>query len=662
MNQQTKTEAFERRALVETLFNDRPLAHRILFAHRRPNESPRFHEKMIRDFHDPEHPRILDLVFRGSAKSTIAEEAILLRAAFREFKSGLIVGETEGRAIERLQAIRTEIDSNELLREVFGDLRGPTNSDSEIILSNGVRIMAMGRGQAIRGVKHNDARPDFVFCDDLEDHKSVENKDIRARTARWFYSELLPACDANPLIRVAATPLDPDALAVRLAGDPEWTVHTYPIEFINDAGDREAAWPARYSLKWIDKRKAEMVRVGLLRNFNQEYMVTVVANEDRSFTSDMFRVEPQVRTWQAVYAMFDPARTTNVNSATTGYACWSWIGSKLVVWDAWARKLMPDAIVSAVFDCALDDALRPTYIGVEEDGLNEFLLQPIRQEQIRRGVTIPFKSLRAPRGKFDFIRGLQPFFKAREVTFAQQLPDLCEQLMSFPTGAIDAPNALAYALKMRPGAALYDDFCGRHVGEDILPSPQVPLYLALNATSNCVSGALVQYNQGVIKVFADWVLEGDVSVGASEIAAMAKLYGGTRLRLTGGPLHFDMYNNVNLRQSLARLPAELNRGGKPDDGRAVIRSALQREVRGLAAIQIGQDARWTLNAMAGGYCRSIDKRGIISNGADEGVYRVLMEGIESWAAILSSNALMDEDEETNYSFTPSGQRYVAMRR
>ena len=652
----------DRKSLLRTFYNDRALAHEILFSHRRPNATPPFHKKMIEDFHDPEHPQVLDIVFRGSAKSTLAEEAILLRAGFREFKNGLIVGETEARACERLTAIRNEVDTNDLLLEVFGDLRGSTWAENELVLSNGTRIMAMGRGQAIRGVKYNDMRPDFVFCDDLEDNKSVENKDMRNRTARWFFSELLPACNDRPMVRVAATPLDPDALAVRLTHDPDWTTHIHPIEFVNDAGEREASWPDRYPLAWIDKRRLSMTRIGLLRNFNMEYMVTVIAPEDRSFTRDMMLIEPQVRTWQAVYAMFDPARTTNTRSATTGFACWSWIGARLVVWDAWARTIMPDEIVKAVFDCALDEALRPTLIGVEEDGLNEFLLQPLRAESVKRGVTIPYRAMRAPRGKFDFIRGLQPFFKAREVTFAKPLPDLAEQLMGFPTGNIDAPNALAYALKMRPGAAIYDDFSGRHVGLDIRPSPGAPMYLAMNATSNLTSGALLQYHDGRLKIFADWVLEGEVAVNAPEIVSMARLYGGLRMRLVGGLLHFDQYNNVGLRQALARLPAELTRGGVPDAGRAFIRAALGREHRGLAVVEVGEDARWTLNGFAGGYARSINKSGIISGAADEGQYRVLFEGIESFAAILAAGALVDEDADVNYEFTPSGQRYIAARR
>ena len=662
MGELSRSETIDRTTLLKALYEDRPLAHAVLFKHRRPNKTPAFHEKMINDFHNLFYPRVLMMSFRGSAKSTIAEEAMLLMAGFREFSNGLIIGETETRAQERLRAIKHEVESNELLLEVFGDLQGPTWSEGELILSNGVRLLAMGRGQAIRGVKHNDMRPDAVFCDDLESKEIVANKDLRLKTIRWFWTDLLPACSPEAVIRVAATPLDPDALAVRLTREPEWTVHTYPITHLGPQGETLATWPDRFPLSKVANLRSSFLRQGLLREFTMEYMCQVTSAEDRSFTQDMFRIEPQVRTWQAVYAMFDPARTTNVNSATTGYACWSWIGNRLVVWDSWARQLMPDAIVAAVFDCALDTGLRPTLIGVEEDGLNEFLMQPLRQEQSRRGVTIPLKAMRAPKGKFDFIRGLQPFFKAREVMFAKPLPDLAEQLMGFPTGNIDAPNALAYALKMRPGAAIYEDFGSKHLmGADIRPSPQVTLHLAMNATANCVTGVLLQYSAGVLRVFADWVMEGDVATGAAEIVTLAKLFGAGRVSAIGGPLHFNQHNNVGLRQSLARIPAELIRGGNADEGRAVIREHLQRESRGVATLQVSETATWTLNGFAGGYARGIDKRGVISGTADEGPYRVLLEGLESFAAVLRVG-MLEDDETKNYGYTPSGQKYLSARR
>ena len=70
---------------------------------------------------------------------------------------------------------------------------------------------------------------------------------------------------------------------------------------------------------------------------------------------------------------------------------------------------------------------------------------------------------------------MQPFFAAREVEFAQPLPALTEQLLNYPTGKIDAPNALAYALQMRPGLPVLDGFGAEHIVPDLEHDPTRPL-------------------------------------------------------------------------------------------------------------------------------------------------------------------------------------------
>ena len=139
--------------LFKRLYEDRVLAHRVLFAHRHSSRTQPFHEAMIRDWHNVGVPRLLEMAFRGSAKSTIAEEALTLLAGFREFKNGLLIGETYDRACERLHTIRHEMETNEKLQEVFGSLVGATWSDGEIVTSAGVRLLAIGRGQALRGTR-----------------------------------------------------------------------------------------------------------------------------------------------------------------------------------------------------------------------------------------------------------------------------------------------------------------------------------------------------------------------------------------------------------------------------------------------------------------------------------------------------------------------------
>jgi hypothetical protein len=647
--------------LFRTLYYDRVLAHEAIFPHRHTNTTQDFHREMILDWHNPEVPKSLDMVFRGGAKSTIAEEAITLRAGFREFRNGLVIGETFERACERVHAIRREIETNDQLQTLFGDLRGPTWADGEIVLSNGLRIKALGRGQALRGIKFEDIRPDAVFCDDIETMDSVADKDRREKTRRWFFAELLPACDPTAFVRVAATPLDNDALAVRLTEAKGWQHKIYPIEYLDAEGVRKATWPDRFPLTKVDELRDTFIKQGMYDDFEREYMCLTRSTKQKTFRTEDIRVEPRVRTWQATYAMFDPARTTNAKSATTGYASWSWLGSKLVIWDAWGRQLLPNEIVDEIFNCATSTELPPVWIGVEEDGLNEFLLQPIRGEQVKRGVSIPFRALRAPKGKLDFIGALQPYFRAREVVFAKELPDLRDQLLGFPTGRIDVPNALAYALRLKPGAPIHDNFTAANVFEGLRRVVGMKPWLVVQTTQGGVGAALVQYGDGVIYVLADWFYEGRPFEVFPIIAVEARLEVSQNMTAVFPPKHFEKYSNEGIVQAARRVPMDVQPGTAPELGSPVLADMLARERKGFPAVRIASTAKWTLNGLAGGYCRYLSKGGVLEAKAESGPYCAVIEAIESFVGLTGTNFMADR-EDIGYDTTPTGRRYISARR
>jgi hypothetical protein len=638
---------------------DRVLAHQVLFPHRHKNVTPPFIKEMILDWHSKEE-RLLFKVFRGGAKSTTAEEAILLKGAFREIHNYLIIGATKDRAHERLHAIRWEIEQNDRLAETFGDLRGPTWGDGELVLSNNVRLLALGWGQSLRGVKYLDARPDGVFMDDLEEPEDVRTPEARERILDWVLFDLIPALDTNKAhARCAATPLDPEALPIQLerAG---WTVRSYPIEYTDDLGVRRSTWPDRETLEKIDFRRNAAIKVGKLRQYNQEYMVQAETAGDKAFKKEMFRIEPQVRTWQNRFCMYDPARTVGAASATTGFADWSWIGGRLIIWEGWGRQLMPDEIIKDMF--RYYEECSPTWIGVEEDGLNQWLLQPIRAEQVRRGVVLPVRAVKAPKGKLDFIRGLQPYFHAREAIFAKDLPEMSAQLLSFPTGRIDAPNALAYAPRLRPGAPMYEDFGSRHVSEDMRPLPGRPLWLAMSATGSGVTAVLMQILDGAVRVYQDWMREGEPAAVLGDLMKDVTAEIAQRPRLVMGPKHYDQYNNFGLRQAASRLNFDIRQGTQPEIGRVIIRDLLRKELRGVSAVLVSDAARWALNGFAGGYCRALLKGGLLAEYAEEGPYRTMLEGIESFAGLMKLGMAEDDpDQELQYDYTATGRRFLSAR-
>jgi hypothetical protein len=660
-----------RQELVAKLYADRWRAHQFLFEDRHPDESPPAHAELIERIHSPT-PRFSFEGFRGLGKTTLVEEGVILRAAFREFRYCVIVSANfRPLAIQRIASIKHEIEFNERLIGAFGKLRGETWQEGIITLSNGVCIQAIGRDMSVTGMKHLNMRPDALMIDDVEDPDEIRTDIERNATWQWFQGTLLPCMDdpLNSWARALGTRRGKGSMPERLE-DNGWSTYKVPVEYLDrETGERKSSWPSRRPLPWIDKTRHDYR--GDMHLFMQEYMCQATSEQHRVFTREALKVEARPRpSYQAVYAMYDPARTAHRGSATTGIAVWSWFGSRLVFWRVEAKTWMPDQIIADMFD--LNREFQPVWIGFEEDGLNEWGRQPIRAEMLKRRTMLPLMPIKAPKSKLDFIKRLQPYSAAGELSFAGEsgdFEDAISQFLSFPHGKIDAPNACAYAPLLYPGAPVYDNFTEANVSESAEPEPGKPLYLAGNADGAVVTAILVQRHQGELRILADWIREGAPQDIVGDIYAEASLAAETsrweeRVEYGEGdelyklpvrrmvwnriPIkwivpswHRDTYRNVGLVQAIRAIPSGI---GMAEGGETVLRGMLSKLIHGRPALAVSPAARWTLRALSGGYTKPIDKRGLVSPKADAGLYRLLMEGVEAFAAVGSQiEQTPDED-------------------
>ncbi len=654
--------------LLRTIQNDRVRAHEYLFRHRHPLPTAPFQKEMIEATHGP-HPRVVIEAFRKAAKSTIvAEEGTIVQAGLTEFRNCLLIGASYERACERLESIKHEIENNDDLEQAFGVLKSTSAwANDKIVLTNGVCIQAKGAGQSLRGVKHLAQPPDYVVIDDLEDEDSVRTPEARNQMLRWLYATLMPAVTREARIRLIGNRLDPEAVIVKIMESVDahqqkiWKHLYFPIMHKDlKTGEDVATWPQAYPLDWIYTKREELQRQGLFEVFNQEYMVEADTPEARIFRPEHFAnvVKGRTRTWEATWAMVDPARSIGKRSATTAIPVWSWVNNRLVVWDCLIGHWLPDEIIAKMLK--VNDEYGPVAIGVEEDALNQFILQPLRQAMVKQGTPLPLRAMSAKRftqgrGKEDFIKSLQPFFAAGEVEFAKDLPELKAQFLSFPKGQIDGPNALAYALKMRPGAVMYDDFSRENIVEEAALSPLLPVYLVMNATQAYVTAALVQHDGKVLKIAADYVDEGDPGQIAASIVRRAQIEcSSLRLRVMAHPRHFDQWANVGLRAALAKVPVDCTQGGDPVAGREEIRALMRSSVRGLTALQVGRAAHWTLNALAGGYCRALSSGGVLGGEPEDNLYATLMAGLESFCALTRIASGPDFNDTDNVRVARDG--------
>ncbi len=77
-------------------------------------------------------------------------------------------------------------------------------------------------------------------------------------------------------------------------------------------------------------------------------------------------------------------------------------------------------------------------------------------------------------------------------------------------------------------------------------------------------------------------------------------------------------------------------------------------------VLVSDTARWTLNGFAGGYARAMLRGGALADYAEEGPYRTLMEGLESFLGLTALGSTGDQDDDRSYAYTADGRRYVSM--
>lgn len=632
-------------ALLSAISDDRALGAAMMFPHRHPQASPPCHVEIM-DLWRSSDEFVLIEMFREGGKSTLSEEFLLLEAAFGNFGYCIVIGETYTKACQRLEAIKFEATRNMRLQGLFGRLKaaGRVWNENQMELANGVLLEAHGWEEELRGFKWHDLRPDRAYLDDIENKERVKDKAAVDASMKKLYLELMPAMDkVKGKIRVTGTPLAEDCMITRLRDNPDWTSRRYPIcnGDIDDPAS-EATWAERYPMQWVKRKRDEAERAGQLRGFLQEYMLMAIGSQDKPFGDEHIRecaVDPAP--WLPKTVITDPARTVDVKkSDRTGRVVVSRLGTKILVHESSGEYWKPDAIIDDVF--ATSARHGDATVAIEKNSLDEWLLQPMRAEMLRRGVSLALKPLSAPqdRDKVQFIMGMQPFFQAGDIVLVGGRgahPQLVAEILNFPSGKRDILNALAYFQRVFAGSPVYEEFGQWNLVDAYEPSQQHAMALAFNASGTDTTAALLCIEGERMVVVADWISPVPPAQAVPDIVQLTRA-AFPRARVTAW-LPADVLDQSERMPVVPALrAARLNpmRGAYANVARGALSPSMRTESRGRRLLLVDSAARHTLNALAGGYNYPVNRSGNKDTFPESGPHRVLMEGIESAAYVISS--------------------------
>jgi len=232
----------------------------------------------------PDNKRLVIAAPRGFAKSTIISRFYpLWLALFGKAKDITLISASETLAIGFLRDIKREIETNPLIKEIWGDQRTDKWTENHIILKTGVTIRARGAGGQIRGF-----RPDVIVCDDIETDESVESEEQRKKIKDWLFKACINTLLPEGQFIIIGTIIHPlSVLADLLAMDNKWEKRKYQAYRNAIEKPGHELWVENWNHEQLQKRKAEIGSWA----FSSEYLNNPISNETAPVQ------EKQIRYW-----------------------------------------------------------------------------------------------------------------------------------------------------------------------------------------------------------------------------------------------------------------------------------------------------------------------------------------------------------------------------
>ena len=391
---------------------------------------------------------------RGHSKSTAVSFLLAIyRIVFMERKFIVIVSESEDKAKDFVVRIRDELEFNRKLIRDFTNNEGFKTTDwskTDFTTKTGIRVVAKGAGQSLRGMIHKDTRPDCIILDDIEtDENAGDNSVLSFILTNVFKSVnkrgIYDICYVGTIIK------DMAVLHQMLINDE---FASAKIEAVDDNDDMVA--PMLLPKNEYEREKRLAQQLGKMSIFYAEYHNNpMVADEDTTFKQEYFQYAKEDDldlSKMNVYISYDPAmpdrvgkrgksdRTAIVVLATDSNENW-------YVLRVYANRDTPSKNRQLLFNLA--KKYKPNKVWMETIAAQRAIYLEIKDEMKRKNIKFPFDEIPSHSGSKEArIEQLQPLYEAGRVyhnSSNKEIVNLERELLLFGrTPHDDISDALSF--------------------------------------------------------------------------------------------------------------------------------------------------------------------------------------------------------------------------
>lgn len=400
---------------------------------------------------------------RGFLKSTTCSIFFPLQCAMlKKFNEILIVSNSEALSIQLMRQIRANIESNDLMRAIFGDMVSDKWTENHIILRNKVSIRGCGWGAQIRGF-----RPDLIIIDDMETDETVASEDLRQKQREWLNKAAINALSTHGCFLFIGTIISRlGILYDYIHHPPEGWKSIFNQAYIN--GVQQAGhelWPEEKPHSWLQRRRSEIGSWA----FSSEFLNDPMPSEGNRFNPKFLKyfTDMELEGKQlGEYVAIDPSFSDS-SSADYGVVANILHDGKdnIYVDHVYREKATSGDIIKYFISMYKQRRNRIRAVGVECNGPQKAFYDRLVEECNLQGLYPPFKKLTGQingvRNKTDRVTfTIQPRLEGGKIYFRRddtaQVP-LIEEMTLFPESKHDDfVDSFAYAISMLETFSTYE--------------------------------------------------------------------------------------------------------------------------------------------------------------------------------------------------------------
>lgn len=465
----------------------------LLFPHRFSARFSTLHDKIFESI-DGRYRKTVIAAPRGLGKTSIVALALLAKAIlFDEARYIVYICNNERNAVAQMENLKRALLRNEYVKRYWPDIRFDpvTGAEAEFskttwIAFGRTMVLPRGAGQEVRGLLHNDSRPDLIIIDDLESRKNIKNPDIRTELKKWFYADVMKCVsrvDKNWRIIYIDTMKHMDSLLALLLRLKGWKK---VILAICDEKRRSLA-PDFMSTEEVEQEYQEHVEAGLLDVFYREFMCIPMAPEAALFRKEYFRyylesdfiTRPRDEHGQAIHdarrviniVIMDPAFTDKEENCETAIVCvgLDLITNKVYFRDCESGHFNDTDTIDRLLSMA--ERYKAVCLGVEVNSLKMYIVNPLRQVMQSRGIFYEIVELSPVGDKWSRICGMLPFYRRGRIYHNPECSAKLEaQLQSGDQSLLkDVMDCFSYFIQMMDKGQRYFTYApgleGKEIGE-----------------------------------------------------------------------------------------------------------------------------------------------------------------------------------------------------